>query len=53
MKIIKIKIHVAKNVGNVWIRQKKHTGSISYHFMLPHGPKSIKKMLSKFFFLGI
>ena len=44
MKILKIKIHVAQNVSNVLISQKKNLlaplGAIPGHFL--HGPKNVK-----------
>ena len=46
MKILKIQMHVAQNVGKVWISWKKTFlapfGAISGNFF--HGPKQIQKM---------
>ena len=33
LKILKIQIHVAQNVGNIWISWKKNPGLISCHVM--------------------
>ena len=55
LKIIKIKIHVAQNVGKVWISRKKILlapfGAISANFL--RGPEKIKKCLKQLpIFLG-
>ena len=44
IKILKIKIRVAQNVGKVWIGRKKHPGPISGYFL--HGPNKSKKKTS-------
>ena len=47
IKVLNIEIHVAQNVGKVWIRQKKyHPGPIWCHSRyLFHGPEKSKKLL--------
>ena len=54
IKIIKIKISVAQNVGKVWIGRKQQLpapfGAISGKFV--HGPEKYKKYVFLYIFLG-